>query len=194
MALCTDLSRSQQGCLQALSSTQNCPESSPASKNATLQGRDDARLSSTLKSSYRQAQVSTDILGYTFRTTFLFSSRKRTPREFILSGTQHGSGMPGTIPTALTMLWMVAWLDGRTICKMRKESSEKRAYHGFSNKAMPRVAWKKRLLPGARYMFPLKSATDSVLVPLCAHFNQSKRDVTSATWNWPLGGACMSPF
>lgn len=58
--------------------------------------------------SYRQAQVSTDMLGYTFRTTFLFSSRKRTPREFILSGTQQGSGMPGTMPTALTMLWMVA--------------------------------------------------------------------------------------
>lgn len=101
--------RSQQGYLQALSSTCSCPESSPASKNATLQGRDDARLlSSTLQLSYRQAQVSTDILGYTFRTTFRFSSRKRTPREFILSGTQHGSGMPGTIPTALTMLWMVA--------------------------------------------------------------------------------------
>lgn len=67
--------------------------------------------------SYRQAQVSTDMLGYTFRTTFRFSSRKRTPRELILSGTQHGSGMPGTMPTALTMLWMVAWLDGRTIYK-----------------------------------------------------------------------------
>lgn len=67
--------------------------------------------------SYRQAQVSTDMLGYTFRTTSRFSSRKRTPREFILSGTQHGSGMPGTMPTALTMLWMVAWLDGRTTCR-----------------------------------------------------------------------------
>lgn len=48
------------------------------------------------------------MLGYTFRTTFRFSSRKRTPRGLILSGTQQGSGMPGTMPTALTMLWMVA--------------------------------------------------------------------------------------
>lgn len=67
------------------------------------------RFPSTLEHwSYRQAQVSTDMLGYTFKTIFRFSSRKRTPREFILSGTQQGSGMPGTMPTALTMLWMVA--------------------------------------------------------------------------------------
>lgn len=50
----------------------------------------------------------------------LLGTGKRTPREFILSGTQQGSGMPGTMPTALTMLWMVAWLDGRTICKSEK--------------------------------------------------------------------------
>lgn len=68
------------------------------------------------------------MLGYTFRTTFRFSSRKRTPREFILSGTQQGSGMPGTMPTALTMLWMVAWLDGRTICKAGKEHGHKGLY------------------------------------------------------------------
>ena len=80
-----------------------------------------AWLLSTLEWSHRQAQVSTDMLGYTFRTTFRLSSRKRTPREFILSGTQQGSGMPGMMPTALTMLWMVAWLDGRTICKAEKE-------------------------------------------------------------------------
>lgn len=64
---------------------------------------------------YRQAQVSTDILGYTFKTTFLFSSKNRTLSELILSGTQQGSGMPGIIPTAFTMLWIVAWFDGRTI-------------------------------------------------------------------------------
>ena len=64
---------------------------------------------------YRQAQVSTDILGYTFKTTFLFSSKNRTLSELILSGTQQGSGMPGMIPTAFTMLWIVAWFDGRTI-------------------------------------------------------------------------------
>lgn len=74
----------------------------------------------SLERPYRQPHVSTDMLGYTFRTTFRFSSRKRTPSEFILSGTQQGSGMPGMMPTALTMLWMVAWLDGRTICKMRR--------------------------------------------------------------------------
>lgn len=33
-------------------------------------------------------------------------------REDIFSGTQHGSGIPGTTPTARTMLWMVAWFDG----------------------------------------------------------------------------------
>lgn len=44
---------------------------------------------------------------------FRLGSRKRTLRELILSGTQQGSGMPGTIPTALTMLWMVAWFEGR---------------------------------------------------------------------------------
>lgn len=61
---------------------------------------------------YRQAQESTVMLGYTFSTTFLSSSKKRMLREDIFSGTQHGSGMPGTTPTARTMLWMVAWLDG----------------------------------------------------------------------------------
>lgn len=63
---------------------------------------------------YRQAQVSTDILGYTFKTTFLFSSKNKTLSELILSGTQQGSGMPGMIPTAFTMLWIVAWFDGLT--------------------------------------------------------------------------------
>lgn len=63
---------------------------------------------------YRQAQVSTDMPGYTFSTMFLAGSRKRTLRGLILSGTQQGSGTPGTIPTARTMLWMVAWLDGCT--------------------------------------------------------------------------------
>lgn len=73
-------------------------------------------------STYRQAQVSTDILGYTFKTTFLFSSKNRTLSELILSGTQQGSGMPGMIPTAFTMLWIVAWFDGRTIWKREGDS------------------------------------------------------------------------
>lgn len=61
---------------------------------------------------YLHAQDSTVMLGYTLRTTFLFSSKNKMLRDDILSGTQHGSGIPGTTPTALTMLWMVAWLDG----------------------------------------------------------------------------------
>lgn len=76
---------------------------------------------------YRQAQVSTDILGYTFKTTFLFSSKNRTLSELILSGTQQGSGMPGMIPTAFTMLWIVAWFDGRTTWN-REENSYRFIY------------------------------------------------------------------
>ena len=45
-------------------------------------------------------------------TGFLASSRYRTARGLILSGTQQGSGTPGLMPTARTMLWMVAWLEG----------------------------------------------------------------------------------
>lgn len=37
------------------------------------------------------------------------------------SGTQQGSGIPGTTPTALTMLWMVAWFDGFKDCKKAKQ-------------------------------------------------------------------------
>lgn len=59
------------------------------------------------------------MLGYTFRTTFLFSSKNKILREDILSGTQQGSGMLGTTPTALTMLCMVAWLDGFMACKIK---------------------------------------------------------------------------
>lgn len=59
------------------------------------------------------------MLGYTLRTTFLFSSKNKMLREDILSGTQQGSGMPGTTPTALTILWMVAWLDGFKACKRK---------------------------------------------------------------------------
>jgi hypothetical protein len=62
--------------------------------------------------SYLQAQDSTVMLGYTLSTTFLFSSKNKMLREDIFSGTQQGSGIPGTTPTALTMLWMVAWFDG----------------------------------------------------------------------------------
>lgn len=61
------------------------------------------------------------MLGYTLRTTFLFSSKNKILREDILSGTQQGSGMPGTTPTALTMLWMVAWLDGFKACKRKTQ-------------------------------------------------------------------------
>lgn len=68
---------------------------------------------------YLHAQDSTVMLGYTLRTTFLFSSKNKMLREDILSGTQHGSGIPGTTPTALTMLWMVAWLDGFKACKSK---------------------------------------------------------------------------
>lgn len=62
--------------------------------------------------SYLQAQDSTVMLGYTLSTTFLFSSKNKILREDIFSGTQQGSGIPGTTPTALTILWMVAWFDG----------------------------------------------------------------------------------
>lgn len=90
---------------------------------------------------YRQAQVSTDILGYTFKTTFLFSSKNRTLRELILSGTQQGSGMPGMIPTAFTMLWIVAWFDGRTIwnregnsyCFIYKQSLSQMDLENYNN-------------------------------------------------------------
>lgn len=68
---------------------------------------------------YLHAQDSTVMLGYTLRTTFLFSSKNKMLRDDILSGTQHGSGIPGTTPTALTMLWMVAWLDGFKACKSK---------------------------------------------------------------------------
>lgn len=68
---------------------------------------------------YLHAQDSTVMFGYTLRTTFLFSSKNKILREDILSGTQQGSGIPGMTPTALTMLWMVAWLDGFKAC-MRK--------------------------------------------------------------------------
>lgn len=68
---------------------------------------------------YLHAQDSTVMLGYTLRTTFLFSSKNKILREDILSGMQQGSGMPGTTPTALTMLWMVAWLDGFKACKRK---------------------------------------------------------------------------
>lgn len=61
---------------------------------------------------YLQAQDSTVILGYTLSTTFLFSSKNKILSEDIFSGTQQGSGIPGTTPTALTILWMVAWFDG----------------------------------------------------------------------------------
>lgn len=57
---------------------------------------------------YLQAQDSTVMFGYTFSTTFLFSSKNKILSEDIFSGTQQGSGIPGTTPTALTMLWMVA--------------------------------------------------------------------------------------
>ncbi|KAG7257083.1 hypothetical protein CRUP_035025 [Coryphaenoides rupestris] len=40
-----------------------------------------------------------------------------TASGFIFSGTQQGSGTPGTMPTARTMLWMVAWLEGRVTWK-----------------------------------------------------------------------------
>lgn len=63
---------------------------------------------------YLQEQLSTDMLGQIFNTTFRLSSKKRTLRELILSGVQHGSGIPGIIPTALTMLCIVAWFEGRT--------------------------------------------------------------------------------
>lgn len=74
------------------------------------------------------------MLGYTFRTTFLFSSKNKILREDILSGTQQGSGMPGTTPTALTMLWMVAWLDGFMACKRktRQNMSLHPHCHGFT--------------------------------------------------------------
>lgn len=61
---------------------------------------------------YLQAQDSTVMLGYTLSTTFLFSSKNKMLSEDIFSGTQQGSGIPGTTPTALTILWMVAWFDG----------------------------------------------------------------------------------
>lgn len=57
---------------------------------------------------YLQAQDSTVMLGYTLSTTFLFSSKNKILSEDIFSGTQQGSGIPGTTPTALTILWMVA--------------------------------------------------------------------------------------
>lgn len=57
---------------------------------------------------YLQAQDSTVMFGYTLRTTFLFSSKNKILSEDIFSGTQQGSGIPGTTPTALTILWMVA--------------------------------------------------------------------------------------
>lgn len=57
---------------------------------------------------YLQAQDSTVMFGYTLSTTFLFSSKNKILSEDIFSGTQQGSGIPGTTPTALTMLWMVA--------------------------------------------------------------------------------------
>lgn len=61
---------------------------------------------------YLQAQDSTVMFGYTLSTTFLFSSKNKMLSEDIFSGTQQGSGIPGTTPTALTILWMVAWFDG----------------------------------------------------------------------------------
>lgn len=61
---------------------------------------------------YLQAQDSTVMLGYTLSTTFLFSSKNKILSEDIFSGTQQGSGIPGTTPTARTILWMVAWFDG----------------------------------------------------------------------------------
>lgn len=57
---------------------------------------------------YLQAQDSTVMLGYTLSTTFLFSSKNKILSEDIFSGTQQGSGIPGTTPTARTILWMVA--------------------------------------------------------------------------------------
>lgn len=42
-------------------------------------------------------------------------------RDDIFSGTQHGSGTPGTTPTARTMLWMDAWLEGFKACGAETE-------------------------------------------------------------------------
>lgn len=53
---------------------------------------------------YLQAQESTVMLGYTLSTTFLFSSKNKMLSEDIFSGTQQGSGIPETTPTALTIL------------------------------------------------------------------------------------------
>lgn len=91
------------------------------------------------KGDYLQAQESTVMLGQTLSTTFLSSSKKRMLREDIFSGTQHGSGMPGTTPTARTMLWMVAWFEGFRACsrgtrEVKNESLDDHTQQRFETK------------------------------------------------------------
>lgn len=128
----------------------------------------------------RQAQVSTAMLGYTFRTTFRFSSRKRTPRELILSGTQQGSGTPGTMPTALTMLWMVAWLDGRTTCKAEGDGRVISAVC-----PLPLTPYSRRGTCSALPLPLFQVWARSLNYPLF----WLSQDRTTVTQGWPLGGA-----
>lgn len=95
---------------------------------------------------YLHAQDSTVMLGYTLRTTFLFSSKNKMLRDDILSGTQHGSGIPGTTPTALTMLWMVAWLDGFKACKSKiKQKIELHKCYICTHSRIKSDSWRKDL-------------------------------------------------